>query len=62
MEKKKKVKKRENQPTIDPFSGWGVGGWGASKLFAKEGSLLHFLVYFCSTKIERPSLLRSFGG
>ena len=27
MERKKKVKKRENQPTIDPFSPGGVGGW-----------------------------------
>ena len=26
MERKKKVKKRENQPTIDPFSPGGVGG------------------------------------
>ena len=26
MERKKKVKKRENQPTIDPFSP-GLGGW-----------------------------------
>ena len=38
MERKKKVKKRENQPTIDPFSPGvgGVGGWGASKFFAKK--------------------------
>ena len=50
---KKKVKKRENQPTIDPFSpglGGLVGGERANYL-RKKGSYYIFSIFF-STKIE----------
>ena len=36
MERKKKLRKEKiNPPSTPSPRGWGVGGWGASKFFAK---------------------------
>ena len=48
MERKKKVKKRENKPTIDPFSpglGGLVGGERANSL-RKKGRYYIFSIFF----------------